>query len=213
MVKSIFIKGILLVAGCCFSLLVIAQQVSLDNQVLLEFMEHRGHEPTEFQQFLSNSTNYISLAVPATILTVGIISNDKHTVNKGLYIGETLVLSSLVTFGLKYSINRPRPSAINNRIVPEGTAGSPSFPSGHTSEAFATATSLLIAYPKWYVIVPAYCWAGSVAVSRMYLGVHYPTDIIGGVIVGAGSAWLTYKLNRWLQGGKQNHLKKTGNLF
>ena len=213
MFRSFFIKSILLTAGCWLSLQCKAQKSSPDNQVLLEFMEHRGHEPTEFQQFLSNSTNYISLAVPATILAVGAISNNIVTVNKGLYVGETLVISSLVTFGLKYSINRPRPFVVNNQIIPEGTAGSPSFPSGHTSEAFATATSLAIAYPKWYVIIPAYSWAGSVAISRMYLGVHYPSDIIGGVIVGMGSAWLTYKLNRWLKSRKYNRSQEKGNLF
>lgn len=167
-------------------------------------MEHRSHEPTEFQQFLSNSTNYISLAIPATILAVGAIQNDHTTLHKGLYVGETLLASSLITFGLKYSINRPRPFVTDPSIIPVGPAGSPSFPSGHTSEAFSMATALVIAYPKWYVIVPAYTWAGSVAVSRMYLGVHYPSDIIGGVIVGAGSAWLTYKVNQWLKGGKRN---------
>jgi membrane-associated phospholipid phosphatase len=73
------------------------------------------------------------------------------------------------------------------------------MPSGHTSTAFATATSLSMAYPKWYVIIPSYAWASSVGYSRMHLGVHYPSDVFIGAIVGSGSAFLTHKANQWLE--------------
>jgi len=64
--------------------------------------------------------------------------------------------------------------------------------------AFATATSLSLEYPKWYVIVPAYTWAGTVGYSRMHLGVHYPSDVLIGALVGAGSAFITHKVNQKL---------------
>ena len=72
------------------------------------------------------------------------------------------------------------------------------MPSGHTSGAFATATALSLKYPEWYVIVPSYLWASSVGLSRMHLGLHYPTDVLAGAVLGAGSAYLTYKVNEWL---------------
>jgi undecaprenyl-diphosphatase len=72
----------------------------------------------------------------------------------------------------------------------------PSFPSGHTSSAFNTATFICLTYPKWYVIAPAALWATSVAYSRMYLGVHYPSDVLAGAVLGAGTAYLTYYLNK-----------------
>lgn len=72
------------------------------------------------------------------------------------------------------------------------------MPSGHTSTAFATATSLSLAYPKWYVVAPSFVWAGAIGYSRMHLGVHYPSDVLAGAIVGSGSAYLTYKANQWI---------------
>ncbi|ULT24063.1 phosphatase PAP2 family protein [Sphingobacterium sp. E70] len=42
------------------------------------------------------------------------------------------------------------------------------------------------AYSKWYVVAPSLLWAGSVGYSRMYLGVHYPTDVLAGAVLGLG---------------------------
>ena len=83
-------------------------------------------------------------------------------------------------------------------IIKKSKAGSPSFPSGHTSGAFASATSVSLAYPKWYIIAPSFAWAGSVAYSRMHLGVHYPSDVLAGAIIGSGSAYISFKINQKL---------------
>jgi len=195
-----FIRYLLLIM-VCFTLMhpaAQAQRTSLDLQVLNEMMENRHEDPVEIYQTISNTTNYISMLVPVSVLATGLVRNDKLTINKGLYLAESLAASSLITAGLKYTFKRHRPFADHPFIVPASDGGSPSFPSGHTSEAFSTATSLTMAYPKWYVAVPAYAWAASVGYSRMYLGVHYPSDVLAGAIVGAGSAWLMFKVNKWL---------------
>ncbi len=114
-------------------------------------------------------------------------------------------MSGLITSAMKLSIKRDRPFKTYPEIEKESSAGSYSFPSGHTTSAFVTATSLSLAFPKWYVIVPSYAWAGAVGYSRMHLGVHYPSDVAAGAIIGAGSAFLTYKINKWLSQKNKNH--------
>jgi undecaprenyl-diphosphatase len=79
-----------------------------------------------------------------------------------------------------------RPFESYSDIIKKLDGGGASFPSGRTSAAFATATYLSLEYLKLYVIVPSYSWASSVGYSRMYLGVHYPSDVLGGMIVGVG---------------------------
>ena len=84
-----------------------------------------------------------------------------------------------------------------------------SFPSGHTSAAFCISTSLALRYRKWYVIAPAYVYAVSVGWARMYQGVHYPSDVLTGALIGTASAWLTYKAQNWMAGRKERKKKLT----
>ncbi len=154
--------------------------------------------------FISNSVTPISVLVPISIFFEGYSSRDSVLKNKGLFIGTTLCVSTAATVALKYGVNRKRPFVTYPDIQKVADAGSYSFPSGHTSDAFATATSLSLAFPKWYVITPSFLWACSVGYSRMDLGVHYPSDVLAGAIVGAGSAFVCYKANQWIHKNKSN---------
>ena len=105
---------------------------------------------------------------------------------------------------LKHLVGRIRPCDVNQAV--ELLIARPhdySFPSGHTAASFAAVTALYLAGEKrlW---IPALIVAVLIAFSRMYLYVHYPTDIIGGILCGIASGcialWLLRKgMARWQQ--------------
>jgi undecaprenyl-diphosphatase len=148
-----------------------------------------------FFRFVSNSEPYLIFAVPVAMSGAGLIRHDKTLIRNGYTALASIAVCGGITFAMKYAFNRDRPFLTYPDIKKKSKAGSPSFPSGHTSGAFSLATSVSLAYPKWYIIVPSYTWAGTVGYSRMHLGVHYPSDVLAGVIIGSGCAYLTYKIN------------------
>lgn len=72
-----------------------------------------------------------------------------------------------------------------------------SFPSGHTFASFASATALFLHHRKEGTA--AYLLAVTIAFSRLYLYVHFPTDVLAGMILGIASGWAAYKVVDWYQ--------------
>ena len=171
---------------------------NLDIKILRSINSPDIRPSDNFLRFVSNSDTYIVIGIPAGMAITGLVKHDDKLL-RNVYV--TLAATAVnfgITAALKYSINRQRPYITYPDITRKSNGGSPSFPSGHTSGAFATATSVSLAYPEWYIIVPAYAWASVVGYSRMALGVHYPSDVLCGAIVGAGSAWLSFEVNKKL---------------
>jgi membrane-associated phospholipid phosphatase len=151
-----------------------------------------------FCTVISNSVIIFNVAAPLGVFTAGVVRHDKHLKEDALYMVGGYVVSSIVTQGMKVIIQRPRPYITYPDIIKRTEGGGYSMPSGHTSAAFCTATSLSLLFPKWYVIAPCYLYAASVGYARMYQGVHYPTDVMVGALVGAGSAWLAFEAEKWM---------------
>ena len=150
--------------------------------------------------FVTNSVDYGGIGLPIGLFATGIIRKDKvMTVNSYELVASTIV-GSVLTTTMKFSFDRTRPFVTYpNDITKYTKAGSKSFPSGHTSMAFATATSISLMYPKWYIIAPSFLWASSIGYSRMYLGVHYPSDVLAGALLGAGSSIGAHFLFKYLK--------------
>ncbi|MEC4571899.1 bifunctional phosphatase PAP2/diacylglycerol kinase family protein [Streptomyces virginiae] len=109
-----------------------------------------------------------------------------------------LASTTINTVG-KWSVRRPRPllegvPAVRQLAVQPQTT---SFPSGHSASAFAFAAGVALASPGWgAVLAPV---AASVAFSRVYTGVHYPSDVAAGAALGVGAAFVVRRLARDVQ--------------
>jgi undecaprenyl-diphosphatase len=98
-----------------------------------------------------------------------------------------LLAADLVAFGLSLAlrqlIGRDRPPLVYPEPKPlVSVPGSGAFPSGHATTAFACATVIAWASPR--LAVPAFVLAAAIAWSRVYVGVHWPLDVLGGAALG-----------------------------
>ena len=151
---------------------------------------------TLFNQTLANPfLDIVMLAV--TLFAPGLFAGvgfalliGKHR-RAGIAILVALACGLVLTMLFQFTVLRPRPDAVR-LIWP--TPNFPSYPSGHAVAAFATATIIALAYrQRWWVIF-AVATAGLTALSRVYLGHHYPSDILAGSILGAGIGAACYGL-------------------
>jgi len=205
MIRRLLLLCLLFVMG----LTAPAQNLDIDMLKTIHTPAPLAYDP--YMSFISDSHYAVCVGVPLGLGLAGLIERDEALVMDAVEVGVASAINLGLTHLVKNSLNRTRPyDAYPGLFLKKSDGGSGSFPSGHTSAAFATATSLSLNVPKWYVVVPAYTWASAVGYSRMHLGVHYPSDVLAGALLGAGSAWVTYKLNQWLQ---QTYLKSDGFLF
>ena len=112
----------------------------------------------------------------------------------GITIALALTLGLLIgNFGLKNLFARPRPYTVNPDIVPSmliDTLKSYSFPSGHTRCCFESGMAMFLCDKRWGKV--AFVLGGFIGFSRMYLYVHYPTDVIAGVLLGLLNGFIAF---------------------
>jgi membrane-associated phospholipid phosphatase len=101
---------------------------------------------------------------------------------------------ALLVVGMKAAVGRVRPWIAMSLPAPIGAPHDGSFPSGHAAGAFCVATFLAVVMPGFFPGSPwrARLWsagamtiAATIALSRVYLGAHFPTDVLGGALLGA----------------------------
>jgi undecaprenyl-diphosphatase len=102
-------------------------------------------------------------------------------------VGAVILIAESLSGALKEGIERDRPPVTDPEPVPiVHLPATYSFPSGHATVAFACATVLALAVPR--LAWPLYGLAAAIAFSRVYVGVHYPFDVLAGAVLGVGIA-------------------------
>jgi undecaprenyl-diphosphatase len=141
-------------------------------------------------------TSLGNMGIIWVVISALLIMNKKYR-SVGIMVLAALLLSTILGEGiLKHVVRRIRPSAnisaVNLLITKPLTY---SFPSGHTTSSFAAAGILARCFKEYALEI--FALASLIAFSRLYLYVHYPTDVLAGIILGlACSNVITYMFNK-----------------
>ena len=100
----------------------------------------------------------------------------------------------VVELAIKTLIHRERPYVAEGLVPIIVDSASYSFPSGHTAYSFAAATVISMCYGKWGV--PAFVLASMIGLSRIYLALHWPSDVVAGALIGVAVAIVCVTLLR-----------------
>ena len=128
----------------------------------------------------------------------------KQTRRIGITALAALAIGALITnIALKPLIGRTHPyEVIDGLVTLIGKQSDDSFPSGHTCASFAAAGVYWRMMPRKYGI-PLLIFAALIAFSRLYVGVHYPSDVLGGLLIGLFAAWAAWRIQENLSEKKR----------
>lgn len=162
------------------------------DKCILEFIQTHMHNPF-FDKIMPIITKLGDFGMIWISISLILILSKKYR-RAGIIAMYSLIIAAILGEGIiKHIIARPRPfleMANIDLLIPKPT--SYSFPSGHTASSFAAVTAYAKMINDKRIIIPLVLLACAIAFSRLYLMVHYPTDVLGGIVLGLLSAKLAY---------------------
>ncbi len=177
------------------------------------FFNHSLSTPflDRFFSIITNVNNWY-IAYVILLVTVFIKGKMKGKIAVVLVILLIIVTDQLGHKVIKEILQRVRPcNSLSDAITPLGCNGTYSFPSNHALNNFAAAVFFSRLFPnyKWILFITALL----IALSRVYLGLHYPSDILGGAIIGSAFGYLFSSIALFIE--RFFHLKKsnTGKMY
>ncbi len=161
------------------------------------------NHPSDESQFrdrlfydISASVAPLAIGFPIGIVAAGVAGKNTSEQYAGISmaasVAATIILQEVL---IKPLVKRDRPyKQLDSVRLIDSAAKGYSFPSSHAATSFGLATGLSLWYPKWYVIGPSFLFALAACYSRPYLGVHFPTDVLAGAVIGSVVELLTYSI-------------------
>ena len=150
-----------------------------------------------YNKIISRSESYVAVGVPVAMAVAAWIKHDKGLLKDAVYVGTSVAGAFVVTYGMKYLVDRERPyDKYPDRVHAYSHEGSPSFPSGHTAAAFMAATLLYKEYgfKGYWVGLVAYAAAIVTGFTRILNNRHWLFDVIIGAALGILLTNLAFRL-------------------
>lgn len=167
----------------------------IDRHLVEWVNQHRLRPLDNLFIFITNTAYITAVLIALSVLGIALYINRKSLKVKSAQLVAALAANTVAVTVLKFTINRERPYVDDPLIVQLTSGGSPSFPSGHTADAFVIAMSFTLLFrEKTLLNSLIWIWVLTVAYSRVVLGVHYVSDIIGSAIIGSLIAIIVNKL-------------------
>ncbi|HEX5168007.1 MAG TPA: phosphatase PAP2 family protein [Cyclobacteriaceae bacterium] len=164
------------------------------NSFITAAQNNRSPVSVKVFQFISSTSSVVTygLALLIYVTGAGKLKHSKRPLEVFLFIIASTVIAGLLSLLVKDTLHALRPYEVDKHIAKLSEGGGFSFPSGHSAEAFALATSMFLVLTQRWVAGLILLWSATVAWSRIYLGVHYPLDVIAGIAIGAFTSWCAY---------------------
>lgn len=151
------------------------------------------------------SAKWASVLLMLTLLWLLMHQNRRHALLTIVMLVLAFTVADQLSSGLiKHLVERPRPTHDPSleslvHIVNGYRGGMYGFVSSHAANSFAAATLIALIIRYRVVLVSLFSWSLLQCYSRVYLGVHYPGDILGGICVGIITGVLVWQLMRWIE--------------
>ena len=151
------------------------------------------------------TAKWSSLLLVLALAWILLHQNRRHALLVLAMLVLSILVADQVSSGLiKHLVERLRPTHDPSlesmvHVINGYRGGLYGFVSCHAANSFAVATLLALVMRHRVVTLSMFTWALLQCYSRVYLGVHYPGDILGGIIVGVLAGWLVWQLMRWIE--------------
>lgn len=178
---------------------------AMDEGILRWIAEHlRAAWLDPIVVFYTNLGNGGLLFIAAAMILLLFRATRRAGASAGIAMAAGLLITNLT---IKPLVARPRPWVVMEGLQTLVTSGDMnSFPSGHTTAAFAFGVALCAVLPQKWAKAAALIAAALMGFSRLYVGVHFPTDVLVGAVIGTVcglfGAWVTKRFTAWYRSRK-----------
>lgn len=155
-----------------------------DEALLSKIESQNCHPVLDYAlETVSLVSPFIEGGITAERLLTGYVEQNESAKNAGVIAATALIGTQIINVVLKYAIGRRRPQRTYRPRL-WNTRLTPSFPSGHTASSCAFATAMSAKYSRYKI--PLFAYACLSGYTQMYVGNHYPSDVVAGAILGYG---------------------------